>query len=60
MISTGGGKNVVIIWAIVDVLSAVARAAVWVIDRANGNVEELQRYRFENHSTEDQTNGDEE
>jgi hypothetical protein len=47
-----------ILWAVVDVLSAVAKAAVWVIEQADRNTKELHTYRFERQATEDQEDGD--
>lgn len=47
-----------IFWAVVDVLSAVAKAAVWVMEKADEDTKELRSYRFERQATEDQKDGD--
>lgn len=47
-----------IVWALVDALSAVAKAAVWVMERADENAQELRGHRFERQATEDQEDGD--
>ena len=53
-----GGEGMGIVWAVVDILSAVAKAAVWLIEQTDRNAEKLQGYRFERQATEDQENGD--
>ena len=47
-----------IVWAVVAVLAAVAKAAVYVMERAEENTKELHGYRFERQATEDQEDGD--
>lgn len=41
-----------IVWAVVDILAAVAKAAVWVMEQADKNAKELQSYRFEDQDTD--------
>ena len=43
-----------IVWAVVNMLAAVAKAAVWVMEQADTNMKELHRYRFEDQHIEDQ------
>ena len=47
-----------IVWAVVDILSAVAKAAVWLIEQTDRNAEKLQGYRFERQATEGQEDAD--
>ena len=47
-----------IVWAVVAVLAAVAKAAVWVIGWVYKNAGELRRQRFERQATEGQEDGD--
>lgn len=53
-----GGERVGIVWAVVAILAAVARAAVWVIEQAAENMKALLVQRFERQATEDQDDGD--
>ena len=43
-----------IVWFMVDALAAVARAAVWFMDRTTRNAEKLHSYNFERDETDDQ------
>lgn len=47
-----------IVWFVIGALAAVAKAAVWFIEKTTENAEELHRYDFERNATDDQDDWD--